>query len=131
MSARFLAMMLPRFLARVRPASTRANPACIMNTRHPATISQRLARRAVLYSAGVSSCAAAGAAVMRTAASMPASPKPILRIRLLELRERQASDMTPDPRREDIEAINTVGAFRSVSGRTRSNLRTADFVRVR
>ena len=44
MSARFFAMMLAMFLARVRPASTKANPACIRNTRQPAITSHRLSR---------------------------------------------------------------------------------------
>ena len=35
-SITFFIMMLLVFLARVKPASTRANPACITNTRMPA-----------------------------------------------------------------------------------------------
>ncbi len=36
-SIRFFIMMLMAFLARVKPDSTRANPACIKNTRAAAT----------------------------------------------------------------------------------------------
>ena len=42
MSARFLAMMFPTFLARVIPASTMPKPACIKNTKMPAMNTQRL-----------------------------------------------------------------------------------------
>ncbi|CAI8372718.1 MAG: Uncharacterised protein [Acidimicrobiales bacterium AG-410-I20] len=75
-SARFFAMMLPMFLARVNPASTRANPACIKKTRHPATISQRLVSNALL-SLGVISAAAAGVAEINRAAPIPNNPKQI------------------------------------------------------
>jgi hypothetical protein len=76
MSARFFAIMFPIFFARVRPASTRANPACIKKTRHPATMSHILVSKALL-SSGVISAAAAGEVEINKAATTPNNPKKI------------------------------------------------------
>ena len=111
MSARFLAMMFPTFFALVRPASTRAKPACIRNTRQPATISQRLASRAVLYSAGDSSCAAAGAAVTRTAPTTPASPRATFRDRLRDERDVHAPESALLREPDENNGSDTVGPF--------------------
>ena len=111
MSARFLAMMLPMFLARVMPASTRANPACIRNTRQPATMSHRLASRAVFISAGVSSWAAAGAAVIRMAPTTPNRPKPNLRPLLLVRRASQLRDRPLDRERASVRIQVTMTSF--------------------
>ena len=60
-------MMFATFLARVRPASTNPNPACIKNTKMPAMNTHRLSRTRAVSSlpssvGGGSSCAAAGSA---------------------------------------------------------------------
>jgi len=118
MSAKFLAMMLPTFFARVRPASTRAKPACMRNTRHPATINQRLASKAVLYSAGVSSWAVAGAAVTNTAPITPANPTRILRFRLRERRELQDPENVWLKWPFERNVVDTTLAFQWFGGRT-------------
>ena len=45
-SIRFFMMMFPAFLARVRPVSTMANPACIKNTSPPQRSSQMASKAA-------------------------------------------------------------------------------------
>ena len=71
-SSRFFIMMLPAFLARVKPLSTIANPACMKNTRAPATIVQTMSVcfcsvaiafcRSSIVGAGLTSWAASGMA---------------------------------------------------------------------
>ena len=69
-SIRFFIMMLPTFLARVSPASTRAKPACMKNTRTPAMSTQMLSRMTWLATPSGMSCAYAGAAMASTTAPL-------------------------------------------------------------
>ena len=79
MSARFLARMLVVFLTRVRPLSSNAKPACIVNTRTPASTTQALSRAACTAATGSPACAAAGVASRTTNA--PAAPSATIVLR--------------------------------------------------
>ena len=61
-SIKFFIMMLATLLARVRPASTSAKPACMKITRTAAIKTQMLSRVTCTDSAVIPSCAIAGAA---------------------------------------------------------------------
>ena len=71
--------MLETFLARVRPASTRANPACMKKTRMPQTKTKMLSR--TIWVAGATSASWAAAGLARSNTAAPTRPAPMSNLR--------------------------------------------------